>query len=460
MKSAIILAAGEGRRAWPFCGIRQKVTMPVANVPMVRRLFQDLESLGFTEIAVVVGHRAGAVRDCLTGCGSVRFVTQTSLDGTASAALTGLRAVDAESVLVCYGDVVTTRENLKRVAGAFDSRHAGAVVLGAPWTPGLSQWVSLETARDGLVTGVWARGGKEHPRFAGVAAARTEPLRRCLEGDPGMMLNVGVGAMPPLEGEFAYSLDLMRREGLDVLCVKAPDFVVDADRPWDIVEANRSVLRDTLDRLEITHVAPGAVIDEGADIRDDAKLWLEPGARIGKGAIIRGAAWLGARAQVTDGAILGANVMVGEETRVEEYAKVSDHSVLGPRGVLSHCAEFTGVTLDVVYLYHYCCVTGLLGSHVDVGAATVCGTWRFDDGVRRQVVAGHSETPAAHGYFTYIGDYSRTGVGVVFAPGVKVGYNCCVGPGVILTTDLAERQVVLAQQEQVVKAWGPEKYGW
>ncbi|HPX42211.1 MAG TPA: NTP transferase domain-containing protein, partial [Candidatus Hydrogenedentes bacterium] len=90
MKSALLLAAGEGRGAWPFCGIRQKCTVPVVNVPMVRRMALDLLALDLTEIVVVTGSRVEAVRSCLADLAGVRFVEQRALKGPADAALCGI----------------------------------------------------------------------------------------------------------------------------------------------------------------------------------------------------------------------------------------------------------------------------------------------------------------------------------------------------------------------------------
>jgi bifunctional UDP-N-acetylglucosamine pyrophosphorylase/glucosamine-1-phosphate N-acetyltransferase len=317
----------------------------------------------------------------------------------------------------------------------------------------------VDVAPDGLVRGIWARGATEHPRFAGVVAAKTDTLKRYLLRDPGIMPSVHVGSMPPSEGDIAYAFDQMREDGIEVHAVMAKDFFVDVDKPWHILEANDKAARHAFASLDKTIIAEGATIDDGADIPSDAKLWLGPDAHIGKGCHIGGSVILGPGARVTTGAILESNVTVGAHTRCEEYCKVGSGSVLGPHGVISHCAEFDGVTFDVVYLYHYSCVTALIGTHVDVGAATVCGTWRFDDSVKAQSVRGRNETPECFGAHTYIGDYCRTGVNAIFMPGVKVGYYSCVGAGAIVYDDVPERTMLLAKQDHVLKPWGPEKYG-
>jgi bifunctional UDP-N-acetylglucosamine pyrophosphorylase/glucosamine-1-phosphate N-acetyltransferase len=97
---------------------------------------------------------------------------------------------------------------------------------------------------------------------------------------------------------------------------------------------------------------------------------------------------------------------------------------------------------------------------VDIGAATVCGTLRFDDGDAVHRTLGRCETPHTGANASYLGDYSRTGVNAVLMPGVKVGAYSCVGPGVILDTDLPSRELVLVKQDLLRKPWGPDRYGW
>ncbi len=460
MESAVILAAGESKGTWPFSGIRQKATMPVLNVPMVRRLAQHLVSLGIQEIAVVTGHRAEAVRACLGDLDQVRFVAQPAPGGPVDAALHGLNGIRGESVVLCCGDIVTPRETLAAAVETLDRGDAEALLVVAPCPEDAPHWTNVEVSADGLVAGVIGHENRSLPRFGGIAAARTDTLRRYLLRNPGIMTQVSIGAMPPVEGDVAHSFDLMRQDGMDVLALEAKEFLVDVDRPWQIVEANYAAGRYEVQNRKETYIAEGAQIDDGAYIAEGAKLWLGPGARIGKGCHINGAATLGAGARVENGAILGADVTIGAHTVVKDYCSVSGGAVIGANAIVSHCAEFTGVALDTVYLYHYCCVTGLLGLNVDIGAATVCGTLRFDDGVRTQRVKGHKEHPARFGDFTYIGDYTRTGVNVMFMPGVKVGYYSCVGAGAIVYEDVPERTLLLPNQEQVRKEWGPEKYGW
>ncbi len=461
MRSALVVAAGEGKGAWPFCGIRQKCTVPVINVPMVRRLVLDLLALDLREVVVVIGNRAEAVRACLGDLPQVRFAEQRAQKGPADAALCGIDNLTGEDTLVCYGDIVTTRETLQRFLDEYRKRKARAMLLVTPCPPEVPHWITVRTGKDGLVEEVIGHGDRTYPRFGGIAAARTETLKTHLLRNPGMMTGVEIGAMPPPEGDVAHSFGLMVQDGIEVHACEARDFVIDVDRAWQIAQANRAAAKHATDAIENTVLGKGAYIDDSAEIPNDAKFILGDGSRIGKGCHIGGSMILGDNTQVVNGAIVGSGVCVGNGTFIRDYCVVNDYAVIGSKSLVKHDAEFEGVMFDVVYLYHYCCITALLGNNVDIGAATVCGTLRFDNGTKEQMNKGHKEVPDPRfGDMTIIGDYSRTGVNVMFMPGVKVGYYSCVGAGAIVYEDVPERTLLLPKQEHVLKSWGPERYGW
>jgi len=64
---AVVLAAGEGRRLEPLTRRRPKPLLPVAGVPLIRRIAEQLRATGVGEICVVTGQGGGAVMEALKG---------------------------------------------------------------------------------------------------------------------------------------------------------------------------------------------------------------------------------------------------------------------------------------------------------------------------------------------------------------------------------------------------------
>lgn len=457
VQTAIVLAAGQGTRFWPYNVVRQKAAFPIANVPAVRRLVDDLITLGITRIAVVVGAGEPSVRAALRGAGGeIVFVRQPNPDGTAPAVLLAAHNLDGD-FLVVSGDVVTARENLAALVDRFSQERPLAAALIQPLGKERPQdWIVAFPEGEEL-RGIEGHGRGGTHRLCGIYAFRPGAISY-LRDNPGLVTRVPVGGMPPIEAEIAQSLQMMVDEGQRVLAVGAPGYHVDLDKPWHILEANHRVIEDMSARLEADIIAPSARVHDGAEIK--GRLVLGENTVIGDRVVVEGNLWLEDGASVTNGAILKGPVVVGRETKLRDYCQIGGHSSLGAKGVYGHGAEFSGVALDTVYCYHYCEIWGVAGLAVDFGAATVCGNLRFDDGETIWRIRGRPEIPAHASNAAYFGDFCRTGVNAIIMPGRRIGTYSCVGPGVVLYEDLPDRTLITVKQELVSRPWGPEQYGW
>jgi NDP-sugar pyrophosphorylase family protein len=462
LPAAVVLAAGAGTRFWPYNVVRNKAAFPIADVPVVRRLVDDLAQLGLEQVVVVVGEGEASVRHALRGCQhadggpKIVFVRQPTAEGTASAALLGAQEVDGD-ILVVYGDVVTARENLEALLSRFQEE--------LPLAAALVQLLGDEDPRDWLVAHPEdgrLRGIEGHPRsgthrLCGVYYLRREALDY-LRDNPGLVTRVPVGGMPPQEAEIAQSVQMMIDEGHPVVAVEATGHHVDLDKPWHILEANGRAIEAMSHRLTHDLIAPSARIHDGAEI--SGHVVLGEGASIGNRVVVGGDLWLGHGASLDNGAILEGPMIVGAGTSVKNYCQIGGHSTLGAHGVYGHGAEFSGVALEKVYCYHYCEIWGVAGAAVDLGAATVCGNLRFDDAETVWQVKGRNEVPSHAANAAYLGDYCRTGVNAIIMPGRRIGVYSCLGPGVVAYDDIPDRQMVLLKQQLDRRSWGPEHYGW
>ena len=464
MDTAIVLAAGLGRKVWPYGEFRQKCTIPVANTPIVRRLVESLVEAGCQRILVVVGHHAQQVRGAIADLPNVVFVPQDSPDGTASAVLTASAHLEDQPYLVVHGDIVTAPENLRNFIQEFRSSNVEAAALVQPLgNEDASNWlcagIGTEAADNESVstlTGIEGhpRGGSH--RLCGVYAFRSSATSYLLR-NPGIVTRVPVGGMPPPESEIAQSLQLMIDEGKTVLAVQTSEFLVDVDKPWHVLEANHRLVDYLTKQVTADRIADGAKISDAAEI--NGHVVLGKNSVIGPRVVVNGTLIAGANNNITNGAILHGNILVGDQCRISDYCDVGS-SAIGNRCIIGHGAEMSGVLFDKVYLYHYCEMSGVFGCATDIGAATVCGTLRFDDGDTRIRVEGRSEVPSYGSNSTYMGDYCRTGVNAIIMPGRRIGSYSVVGPGVILYDDVPSKTMVMAKQELITKPWGPERYGW
>ncbi len=464
IKTAVVLAAGLGTKFWPYNVVRQKAAFPIANIPAVRRTVDTLTTLGIDRIIVVVGQGEPSVRAALRGCaGTPIYVRQPQPLGTAEAVLHASAYLD-DDFLVVAGDVVTAEQNLSALLASFNRERPLAAALIQPLGKESAQdWLGAfpEASVKGAQTQLRAveghtRGGCQH-RLAGVYAFRTAALDY-LRDNPGIMTQVPVGGMPPLEAEIAQSLQMMIDENQAVLAIETVGYHIDLDKPWHIDQANETMINAMHASLTANVIPASSRIHAGAEI--EGHVVLGENCEIGNRVVIKGDLWLGDNSRVLNGAILEGPTVIGKNTIVQNYCQIGSHTTLGNRSHYGHGAEFSGVALDTVYCYHYMEIWGVVGQAVDFGAATVCGNLRFDDTETVWRVKGRPERPTHAANAAYFGDFCRTGVNAIIMPGRRIGVYSLVGPGVVLYDDLPDRQVLTVKQELTMRPWGPERYGW
>ncbi|MDR2646585.1 MAG: NDP-sugar synthase [Oscillospiraceae bacterium] len=455
MKTAVILDAGRGTKLWPYAQIRSKGLLPIGGAPLLAHQVAVLQNLGYQKIVVVAGAHTGDVRALFRRQASVQVVTDANPQGSARSLLLARNAVQAEMFLLLYSDVVMHADDLRRLDAA-----QGYAALLAPLNGKIvhssTDHIVCEIEK-GNVTNILG-----HPRDAGThyfAAFRCQADVFCaLENTPTHFSNVEVGQMPPPESFFEMTLAQLIADNTPVCALEAQNHVVDIDKPWQILEANRVLNTWLCADLRRTHLADGASIHPSAVVGGFVQ--LGEGSSIGFNCILDGNIIVGKRTKIENGAIIKGNVVIGDDCTIcngcliEEYATVGDNCYVG------HGAELNGILLRNAFLYHYMEIYGIVGENVDLGAATVCGTLRFDDGATCQRVKGRRETPHPASDAVFFGDYSRTGVNAILMPGVKTGVYSIVGAGVRLLHDLEDHALIYAEQTQVKKAWGSEKYGW
>ena len=456
MDTAVILAAGQGRKMWPYSATRNKCLLPIANQPLICRTVSMLEKLGIKRIAVVTGYRPQGVRNALRGHKDLLFVESKGC-GTASSLLSAWDAVGTCDLLVLYGDVLVAEEDVRELLGRAKAAQSPAALVRSLGQEPPGDWLCAQVSGDVIEYVLGHPRDSVSHRFCG-AFALPQSFIPYLRSNPGRMSAVQVAMMAPDEGQLEDSLQLAIEDGLKVAACESKSLFCDLDKPWHILEANSAWLKYEGSRLESDRIGKGTVISDGATI--EGRIVTGSDCMIGPGVFVEGDLWLGDNSTITQGAIIESNVAIGRRCTVRRYAQIESGTSVGDDGFVGHCAEIGGVFFRRAWAYHYGEYWGVIGECCDLGAATVCGTLRFDDAQTVHRVDGRREIPRTGANATYLGDYVRTGVNTIIMPGVKVGPYSVLGAGTIVSEDVAEKTLIYVRQEHEVRSWGPEKYGW
>ena len=125
--SAILLAAGESRRM----GAINKLTLPVAGQPLLRRTAELLLKLGLHEIVAVLGHEPETARGLLQGLHLQTVVNPHYRDGQMTSVHCGMAALQeaCDGVLVCLADLPLLEvDDLDTLMAAFASCNTSILV--------------------------------------------------------------------------------------------------------------------------------------------------------------------------------------------------------------------------------------------------------------------------------------------------------------------------------------------
>jgi UDP-N-acetylglucosamine diphosphorylase / glucose-1-phosphate thymidylyltransferase / UDP-N-acetylgalactosamine diphosphorylase / glucosamine-1-phosphate N-acetyltransferase / galactosamine-1-phosphate N-acetyltransferase len=455
IKTAVILAAGEGKKMWPYSSTRQKAALPLANKPIIRWQVEKLHRAGVENIIVVVGYRKQQVVNALAGIDNIVFVDQEGT-GTTGALLSGLKHVDDDSFILLYGDVVLTFDEIQKFCDSSGDAIFSALVN--PLGSELPQnWICASVTNDNIDAVLGHPRDDVTHRFAGMFALSKSFLpyvKRTMDS----MQSVQVGMMPPEEPQFEDAIQAAIDNGETVRAVQASNRAFDIDKPWHYLEASYYWNEYVCGKIEHDVIGKGAKVSDGADI--SGRLVLGDNVEIGKGVIIEGNLVAGADTKIIQGAILDKNIIVGKRCTIRRYCQIENNSTIGPDCFIGHGAEVAGLLLRRVFAYHYGEFWGIIGDNSDLGAATVCGNLRFDDQATIHNSGEHRETPGFGANAAYLGDFVRTGVNAIIMPGIKVGSYSVIGAGAQVMKDVEERTLLYVKQEQEKREWGPEKYGW
>jgi len=454
MKNAVILCAGAGTKIWPFAQIRSKTMLTVSNKPVVAYAVDALTQMGFDNLVIVAGCFADEIRSYFREYAHVTVIVDPAPKGTAASLLLAREAVKGP-FLALYGDTIVQPEDLAALVRAYEEQNVPQALV-SPVKGRSADCVGCKI-EGGLLREVWGHSRDESTHFfAGFAFGRE--FFEALAFNPSRFAYTEVGMMPPVEAYLEVTVADEIKRGVRFGAVEAAGPVFDIDKPWHILAANAAINEMRCGALMQNELAEGAEIDPTAIIAGFVRLGKN--SRIGRNVIVKGSIIVGDDTAITDGAIVSGNVVIGSNTSVRNACFIERSSTVGNECIVSHAAELDGLIMDRVYLYHYMEINGVVGENTDFGAATVCGSLRFDDGATIHRVKGRREFPECCADSVYIGDYCRTGVNAILMPGVKVGTYCVIGAGVVLNRDVKDNTLIYAEQTLVEKPWGSEVYGW
>jgi UDP-N-acetylglucosamine diphosphorylase/glucosamine-1-phosphate N-acetyltransferase len=415
---AVILSAGTGNRVFPLAVNKPKPMFKLLSKPLMEYVIEELAAAEINEAVCVVGHNSEQIMEYF-GTEShgvaMSYVVQEEPKGMADALLSAEAAVNGEKFLVVNGDDVFDPGLVKKMLPvAINSEIVFACQpVEETWKFGI---LSLDGDR---VTGIVEKPdkGKEPSNNAVIGVYMLSPdifnhIRR----------------VPPGDSQYEQAVQLMIEEGKDVRAVTYDSFFGSYKLPWDLLRLNEYFL-STLD----SYISPTAEISPHAVVTGD-HVYIGENVKVLEHATIKGPCYIG------DGAIIGNNSLVRGSSSIGAHSVVGfgtevKYSVIG-----DNCWTHSAYVGDSV-----------IGDNCSLGAGTITANLRFDEqNIYVDVLGKGKMDSGSNKLGAIMADNCKTGSNATLMPGVKIGPHSIVGPGVLLTGDLAPNKIAL-QDKQVLK---------
>ena len=312
---AVILAASPAERLRPFTETRAKSMIRVAGKPILEEIISSLVSAGISEILIVVNHQKETIQSYF-GHGhefglSIDYVLQDPVDGIGAAVKCCEDALGNEEFLLVYGDVLVTGPVFESLMAQHVESGGASAALSLPASSG--EFGNVYLNQDMKIVELVEKPTDPHLSnyvFAGVfvlphsffdlLGAHGNDIEKSYQE----MISAGALSGAIWEGEW-----------------------LDVRRPWDILEANRILMR-TWHRAEIHD----SVKLEG-NVQIEGPVHVEENVVIGSGSVLKGPCYI------------GKGSYIGNNTLIREYTSLGPESVVGYGTELKNCVLFGKSTL-------------------------------------------------------------------------------------------------------------------
>lgn len=442
----VILAAGQGTR---MRSALPKVLHSVAGKSMLGHVIDCARALSPRRIHVVIGHGADLVRETLDG-NDLNWVLQGEQLGTGHAVAQALPyIIDADQILVLYGDVPLLRsDTLQRL-----SNQAGSSTLG----------LLTVTMDDPTGYGRIVRNGTG--QVQAIVEQKDASAKHLLITEA----NTGIMALPGKQAAdwlTSLSNDNAQREYYltDVVALAvASKTGIEVAQPEDEVEVMGANNRQQLSVLERSFQAREALrlMTEGVTLSDPARLDVRGDVVVGRDIFMDINVVLEGLVTIEDNVEIGPNCVirnsvirrgsvikafshldgadVGEGCDIGPYARLRPGTRLGRGAKVGNFVETKKADIGAGSKINHLSYLGdaVVGEQVNIGAGTITCNY---DGVNK--------------FVTHIGDNVFIGSNTALVAPLKVGAGATTGAGSTITQDVPTGALAVGRSRQrTIENW-------
>ena len=415
---AVILAAGEGTRLRPITSSKPKPMIKISGKPILEHIINSLSYSEITEVIIVTNYKGEVIqqyfKDRKLDNLKISFKKQEKMIGTGNALGITESMINEDFILV-YGDLLFSPNALKKIIHIFKTKKLDGVIAAIPV--------------------------KNPEKYGIIEIEKNQKIKRIIEkpdsnNAPSNLANAGLYIFskeifkkikqlkPSIRGEYELTdaISQFIKDGKQIEAVKISDKDwIDISRPWDLLEANKWILK------RLNHKILGTV-EEGAQLI--GPVTVAANAKIRSGVYIQGPAF------IDEGSDIGPNCYIRPYTSIGKNVRIGNA-----------CEIKNTIIMDKTHVGHLSYVgDSILCENCNLGAGTIIANYRFDAKSVKMKVQNKIIDSGRRKLGAILGDNVKTGIHSILLPGVKVGHNSWIGVNYVVERDIPANTYVFQQQ--------------
>ena len=416
----VFLCGGIGKRMFPLT--EDKFFFKFLGKTLLQHQIESAQKKGFNDF-VIVGNSLNIekIKEICKGSNAkIEFVLQKEPNGMADALLSAEKKLCDNEILIINPNDVFDPLVYEKILDEYEKGKYDSYIIGYKvntYFPG----GYLEVNKNNELIKIHEKPGEGN--------------------EPSNMINIVIHLHKNAEKLFDFlkkikserddiyecSLSRMVKEGHKIKVVYYDGFWQAIKYPWDIF----SVVKYFLDTIKERKISSTVKIAENAKVYGN--VIIEDNASILENAVIRGPCYI------------GKNSVIGNNVLIWNYTHVGDNCVIGYSTEVKH--SYIG---DFCWFHMSYVGDSLISNNCSFGAGTITANFRFDEKPINVYIRGKKSSSGLDKLGVIMGDNCKTGINSCMMPGVRVGPNSVIGPGVTLHEDLEPNKMILLKEKDYI----------
>ncbi|MGA2967658.1 MAG: bifunctional sugar-1-phosphate nucleotidylyltransferase/acetyltransferase [Candidatus Levyibacteriota bacterium] len=411
---AILLAAGESSRMYPFSNGMHKSMIKLLGKPLLEHTLEKLKNKNLTDIIIVVGKNNNI--ESYFGDGkkfglSIQYVLQEKPEGAGRAVSLCKSRLKGDFLLLNSYHVDIDRFIDKLLAAK--TRETDGVLL-------------VKQKEDVWNYGVIEAGGQKVKSIVEKPKKSENLSNLCIVGVYLLSQSfIDTLEKTPLKHyQLEEALDNFVKEH-NIYFVETNEETIVLKYPWDLLSVKNYLLANLKKHVGNTSIASTAQLM--------GEVFIEDGVKIMENAVIKGPCYI------------GKNAFVGTNSILRDGVDLEENSVAGANMEVKNTLISEGSKTHSGYIGD-----SLVGKDCRIGAGFNSANVRLDRETVKVIVKGKKTDTGLKSFGVVMGNNTRIGIKSSTMPGVIIGANVTVGSGTMVMNNIADGVRYYTKFQEVV----------